>query len=116
MHLAKLAKSLMRVALLKKAPPSGTSKPAAWLLGLARTVSLGTKPSVASHMAEQGGSLGLPCGRTCKIREAVMLLRWPFKAIKPPAPKKTAWKLLHRFLGTVPEIGTDTASAQDIHD
>lgn len=69
MYLAKPAKLLMRVALLKKAPLSGTSEPGAWLLGLAHAVSLRTNPPVVSHMVEQGGSLELPCGRACKIRE-----------------------------------------------
>lgn len=61
MHLAKLAKSLMRVALLKEAPLSGIGEPSAWLLGLAHAVSPGTNPPVVSRMVEQGGSLGLPC-------------------------------------------------------
>lgn len=61
MHLAKLAKSLMRVALLKKAPLPGIGERSAWLLGLAHAVSPGTNPPVMSRMAEQGGSLGLPC-------------------------------------------------------
>lgn len=63
----KLTKSLMQIALPKKALLSGSSEPNTWVFAFA--VSLGANPLVGSHGMEEGMSLGLLCGRACRIWE-----------------------------------------------
>lgn len=107
MHLVKLAKSFIQVALLKKALLSATSEPSAWLLRLAHAVSLGTNPPVVSHVVEQGGSLGLLVGELAKLgrAQAVLLLRWPFKAISHQLRRRQPGNFFTSSLGWYQKSG-----------